>query len=65
MCILFDVFNYKALEWRRQFKIDSILNDFKPPEVLLNYVSAGLVGRDKAQSPRKRKSQIKLLDAER
>ncbi|XP_046633856.1 SEC14-like protein 2 [Daphnia pulicaria] len=40
-----------ALEWRRQFKIDSILNDFKPPEVLLNYVSAGLVGRDKAQSP--------------
>ena len=48
------------MEWRRQFKIDTILTDFKPSEVLKNYVSAGLVGQDKALSPRMRSINIKL-----
>jgi hypothetical protein len=41
------------LEWRRHHKIDAIRDDFKPPEVLKQYFSASLVGRDKMQSPRK------------
>ncbi|XP_057372032.1 SEC14-like protein 2 [Daphnia carinata] len=40
-----------SLEWRRQHKIDTIRDDLKPSEVLTNYVSASLVGRDKTQSP--------------
>uniref|UniRef100_A0A0P5M7D1 Cral/trio domain-containing protein n=1 Tax=Daphnia magna TaxID=35525 RepID=A0A0P5M7D1_9CRUS len=40
-----------SLEWRRQYKIDRILEDFKPPEVLTKYFSAGFVGRDITQSP--------------
>lgn len=41
----------QSLEWRRQHKIDTIRDDLKPSEVLTNYVSASLVGRDKTQSP--------------
>ncbi|XP_046460752.1 SEC14-like protein 2 isoform X2 [Daphnia pulex] len=41
-----------SLEWRSQFKIDSVLNDdYKPPEVLTNYLSAGIVGQDKLLNP--------------
>ncbi len=43
--------NNKSLELRRQYKIDSILSDFNPPEVLINYVSGGLVGQDKLLNP--------------
>jgi hypothetical protein len=59
--LFFFIFNIQALEWRRQFKIDSILTDFKPSEVLTNYVSAGLVGQDKDLSPRMRKSYQLIL----
>ncbi|XP_046633872.1 SEC14-like protein 2 isoform X2 [Daphnia pulicaria] len=40
-----------SLELRRQYKIDSLLNDFKPPEVLVNYLSAGITGQDKLLNP--------------
>lgn len=50
--ITFRLQQYKSLEWRSQFKIDSVLNDdYKPPEVLTNYVSAGVVGQDKWLNP--------------
>lgn len=41
----------KSLEWRRRYKIDSLREDFKPPDVLRKYFSAGFVGQDKLQSP--------------
>ncbi|KZS17843.1 putative SEC14 protein 2 [Daphnia magna] len=40
-----------SLEWRRRYKIDSLREDFKPPDVLRKYFSAGFVGQDKLQSP--------------
>lgn len=54
----------KSLEWRRQYKIDDIRDDFKPPDVLRKYFSAGLVGRDKLQSPCIRTSFTKNKNVE-
>nr|CAH0109547.1 unnamed protein product [Daphnia galeata] len=40
-----------SLEWRRQHRIDHIREEFKPPEVLSKYFSAGFVGRDNVHNP--------------
>ncbi len=39
------------MEWRRQYRIDNLLEDFKSPEVLKKYFAAGFVGRDKQRNP--------------
>ncbi|KAK3799926.1 hypothetical protein RRG08_003008 [Elysia crispata] len=35
------------IEWRAQNNVDSILQDFKPPEVVEKYYTGGLFGQDK------------------
>jgi len=40
-----------SLEWRRQYKIDTLLQDFESPEVFQKYFAAGFVGVDKAHNP--------------
>ncbi|XP_026995488.1 SEC14-like protein 2 isoform X1 [Tachysurus fulvidraco] len=41
----------KHLEFRKRLKVDSILYDWKPPEVIENYVSGGMCGYDREGSP--------------
>lgn len=41
----------KHLEFRRQMKVDTIIEDFKPPEVIEKYVSGGMCGYDQEGSP--------------
>ncbi|EFX85553.1 hypothetical protein DAPPUDRAFT_222572 [Daphnia pulex] len=38
------------MEWRHQHKINTLLDDFTPPEVLAKYFSAGYTGVDKLNS---------------
>ncbi len=38
------------MEWRRKYKIDTLVEDYKAPEVLTKYFSAGHVGVDKLSS---------------
>jgi metal transporter CNNM len=38
------------MEWRHQHKINTLLDDFIPPEVLAKYFSAGYTGVDKLKS---------------
>jgi len=40
-----------SLEWRKNNEVDSILENWHPPEVLLKYFPASLVGRDKFGCP--------------
>jgi len=40
-----------SLEWRRQYRIDTLLQDFESPEVFKQYYASGLVGVDKAHNP--------------
>ncbi|XP_069022248.1 SEC14-like protein 2 isoform X3 [Embiotoca jacksoni] len=39
------------VEFRRQLKVDSIISDWKPPEVIEKYVSGGMCGYDREGSP--------------
>ena len=39
------------MEWRKEWKVDSILNDWEVPEVLKKYYAGGLMGYDKNGSP--------------
>ncbi|XP_072310373.1 SEC14-like protein 2 [Eucyclogobius newberryi] len=41
----------KHVEFRRQMKVDTIVEDFKPPEVIEKYVSGGMCGYDREGSP--------------
>ncbi|KAI5099773.1 SEC14-like protein 2, partial [Silurus meridionalis] len=41
----------KHLEFRKRLKVDSILEDWKPPEVIENYMSGGMCGYDREGSP--------------
>uniref|UniRef100_A0AAQ6AA91 SEC14-like lipid binding 7 n=1 Tax=Amphiprion ocellaris TaxID=80972 RepID=A0AAQ6AA91_AMPOC len=41
----------KHVEFRRQMRVDSIISDWKPPEVIEKYVSGGMCGYDKEGSP--------------
>ena len=41
----------QSFEWRRLYKIDTIIEDFKPPEVLTKYIAGGCVGRDRFLNP--------------
>ena len=43
----------QSLEWRRQYRIDTLLDDFTSPEVFRRYFAAGFVGVDQAHNPRK------------
>lgn len=40
-------FDHKSLEWRRNFKIDEMLDTYKAPEVLARYFTGGHIGVDK------------------
>lgn len=39
------------LQWRKQYNIDSILDDYEPIEVLKKYYPGGLIGHDKEGCP--------------
>lgn len=41
----------KHLEFRKQMKVDTIVEDFKPPEVIEKFVSGGMCGYDREGSP--------------
>ncbi|KAK0154336.1 SEC14-like protein 2 [Merluccius polli] len=41
----------KHVEFRRQMKVDSIISDWEPPEVIQKYVSGGMCGYDREGSP--------------
>uniref|UniRef100_A0A672Z118 SEC14-like protein 2 n=1 Tax=Sphaeramia orbicularis TaxID=375764 RepID=A0A672Z118_9TELE len=41
----------KHLEFRRQMKVDTIISDWTPPEVIEKFVSGGMCGYDKEGSP--------------
>ncbi|XP_068562490.1 SEC14-like protein 2 isoform X1 [Cebidichthys violaceus] len=41
----------KHLEFRRKMNVDSIISDWKPPEVIEQYVSGGMCGFDREGSP--------------
>ncbi|XP_037547876.1 SEC14-like protein 2, partial [Nematolebias whitei] len=41
----------KHVEFRRQFKVDTIVSDWKSPEVIEKYVSGGMCGYDREGSP--------------
>ncbi|XP_053502162.1 SEC14-like protein 2 isoform X1 [Ictalurus furcatus] len=41
----------KHLEFRKRLQVDSILEDWKPPEVIELYVSGGMCGYDREGSP--------------
>ncbi|KAF8794916.1 SEC14-like protein 2 like protein [Argiope bruennichi] len=41
----------KHIVWRKEFQVDTILTDYKPPEVLVKYLPVSLVGYDKEGSP--------------
>ena len=43
----FTLFFPQHIEWRAQNNVDSILQDFKPPEVVEKYYTGGLFGQDK------------------
>jgi metal transporter CNNM len=38
------------MEWRRKYKVDTILQDYKTPEVLTKYFASGYTGVDKLNS---------------
>jgi len=40
----------QSMEWRWKYKIDTLVEDYKAPEVLTKYFSAGHVGVDKHSS---------------
>ena len=44
-------FLVKSMEWRRQYRVNTILEEFDAPEVMSKYFSAGIVGRDKLLNP--------------
>ncbi|XP_055931416.1 SEC14-like protein 2 isoform X1 [Argiope bruennichi] len=41
----------KHIAWRKEYQVDTILTDYKPPEVLLKYFPVSLIGCDKEGSP--------------
>ncbi|XP_039635656.1 SEC14-like protein 2 [Perca fluviatilis] len=41
----------KHVEFRRKMNVDSIISDWKPPEVIEQYVSGGMCGYDREGSP--------------
>ncbi|XP_061603199.1 SEC14-like protein 2 isoform X2 [Phyllopteryx taeniolatus] len=41
----------KHADFRRTMKVDSIISDWTPPEVIARYVSGGMCGHDKEGSP--------------
>ncbi|XP_043951924.1 SEC14-like protein 2 [Gambusia affinis] len=41
----------KHVEFRKQMKVDTIITDWKPPEVIEKYVSGGMCGYDREGSP--------------
>lgn len=40
-----------SLEWRRENRVDYILDEFKPPEVLVKYFPCAPIGKDKLGNP--------------
>ena len=44
------VFLNKSMEWRRKYKVDTVLQDYKSPEVLTKYFASGYTGVDKLNS---------------
>uniref|UniRef100_A0A8C4GIP9 SEC14-like protein 2 n=1 Tax=Dicentrarchus labrax TaxID=13489 RepID=A0A8C4GIP9_DICLA len=50
-CLIFPQCGYDHVEFRRKMKVDSIISDWKPPEVIEKYVSGGMCGYDREGSP--------------
>uniref|UniRef100_A0A3P8W0Z4 SEC14-like lipid binding 7 n=1 Tax=Cynoglossus semilaevis TaxID=244447 RepID=A0A3P8W0Z4_CYNSE len=44
-------FALQHVEFRRQMKVDTIVSDWKPPEVIEKYMAGGLCGYDREGSP--------------
>uniref|UniRef100_A0A3P9PMT2 SEC14-like lipid binding 7 n=1 Tax=Poecilia reticulata TaxID=8081 RepID=A0A3P9PMT2_POERE len=44
-------FTCSHVEFRKQMKVDTIITDWKPPEVIEKYVSGGMCGYDREGSP--------------
>uniref|UniRef100_A0A3Q3S1H9 SEC14-like lipid binding 7 n=1 Tax=Mastacembelus armatus TaxID=205130 RepID=A0A3Q3S1H9_9TELE len=44
-------FSLQHVDFRRQMKVDTIITDWTPPEVIEKYVSGGMCGYDKEGSP--------------
>jgi len=42
----------QSLEWRKLYRIDTLLEDFHPPEVFNAYFSTTFFGYDKLHHPR-------------
>ena len=51
----------KSIEWRRINKIDTILEWYKPPEVLVKYYPVGSIGCDKKGGAGKENFRLILL----
>ncbi|MEQ2184585.1 hypothetical protein GOODEAATRI_009496 [Goodea atripinnis] len=49
LCFLFLFLQH--VEFRKQMKVDTIITDWKPPEVIEKYVSGGMCGYDREGSP--------------
>ncbi|GIY47532.1 uncharacterized protein CEXT_650771 [Caerostris extrusa] len=41
----------KHMEWRKEYQMDTILTDYKPPEVLIKYFPMNFLGFDKEGFP--------------
>lgn len=39
------------MQWKQHLQVDTIIDDFDPPEVLRKYYPGGLVGHDKQGCP--------------
>ncbi|XP_010768243.1 SEC14-like protein 2 [Notothenia coriiceps] len=42
---------FQHLEFRKQMKVDAIITDWRPPEVIEKYLSGGMCGHDREGSP--------------
>uniref|UniRef100_A0A8C2IW44 CRAL-TRIO domain-containing protein n=1 Tax=Cyprinus carpio TaxID=7962 RepID=A0A8C2IW44_CYPCA len=52
LCLTYiNIFVLQHLEFRRHMKVDTIVDDWKPPEVIERYVAGGLCGYDREGSP--------------
>uniref|UniRef100_A0AAR2II22 SEC14-like lipid binding 7 n=1 Tax=Pygocentrus nattereri TaxID=42514 RepID=A0AAR2II22_PYGNA len=48
---MINVTDFQHVEFRKHMKVDSILEDWMPPEVIERYVSGGMCGYDREGSP--------------
>ena len=39
------------MQWKQLYAVDSVIDEFDPPEVLKKYYPGGLIGHDKQDCP--------------